>query len=91
MIGDIPDSLSELGREYWDNLVTPLIVCGVATELDLHALIMMVESYATWRTELDKLRNESFIHTSDSGYNSINTRHSVVKNAQSEFLRLPKE
>ena len=44
-----PPGLTELGKEFWDEIGEELFLAGLLTRLDRHALAVLAEAYGRWR------------------------------------------
>lgn len=86
-----PESFDEVRRKAWFDLVPNLIRAGVAKEVDVYSLEMLVEKWVEWRDVQDKVNTTGLVIKAPSGYPIMNPYYTMSMQIGKEVGRMLSE
>jgi len=63
-----PEDLTPLARIHWDIVCDQLTEAGIMTNIDVTALVLYCESYATWKDATDMISKHGAVVKGKDGY-----------------------
>ncbi len=85
-----PKDLTPEAKRAWPGFAKPLAAAGITTPLDLAALRLLVETYATWRKATEALK-EGMTYTTPTGIERPSPWFRIQASSSELMLRLLSE
>lgn len=86
-----PVWMSKAGKKQWRRIARPLLDCGLLTEIDLLALAMLCETYATYQDARLAIVQEGLLVAGGTGASKKNPAATVMETARKDLLTMMRE
>ncbi len=83
-----PSHMTPNAKKFWRKIARELHKPGLLTNVDVTALEMLCESYATWRDAVDKIDEFGVLVKTPNGYPVQGPYLQIANKAQQQMLRL---
>ena len=78
---ECPEYLSNAAKKHWEKISTELMDCGILTNIDVDALAVYCENYATWAEATKKLNRYGSVIKNKQGLPVLSPYFKVARNA----------